>query len=283
MKMFRSLVLVVFCGALVSSCFDPPEYPDAPEITFKSVSYVKGGQPLPDDPSQVAADSIILVLNFKDGDGDVGVSAGETLPPFNDRWYYTKSEVGFDPDSRNDCTGMGNHCYFVNPLVKEFAKYVTIADSRTPKYDTLNPFTKPFNCVNWDVIYYDDDKNNDTPTVPLDTLYFILNPHYNNIFVEFEMKLDNPPDPSYPYETFDEQKFFTYPSCGVRSFYGRIPILSEDLGTNTPLEGEIRYAIPSISFETIFGARTLRLKISIEDRALHRSNTVYTRDFSLRE
>jgi len=281
--MFRWLLVVVFCGTLVSSCFDPPEYPDAPEISFKSVSYVKGGQPLPDDPGQVAADSIILILNFKDGDGDVGLGSGETLPPFNDRWYYTKSEVGFDPDLRLDCSGYKDRCFFVNGLPKEFDKYVDIKDSRTAQYDSLKPFAKPDNCIHWDVIYYDDDKNEETPAVPLDTLYFALNDHYNNIFVKFETRLDNPPNPAYPYETFDEEQFFTYPSCGVRIFNGRIPILSEDLGSKTPLEGEIRYAIPSISFETIFGSKTLRLKVYIEDRALHQSNTIFTRDFTLHE
>ena len=279
--MLRRLLVVVFCGTLISSCFDPPEYPDAPEIAFKSVSFVKGGQPLPDDPGSLAADSIILILTFKDGNGDVGISADETWPPFNDRWYYTNA----GPPASDAC--IDNRCWLIDPLNKDWVatvdRYIDYSDRKDPGYDTLQNFVKPYNCINWDVIYYDHDNSNDTPTVPLDTLYFTLNPHYNNIFVEFEMKLDNPPDPTYPYETFNEQQFFTYPSCGVRTFYGRIPILSEDFSSETPLEGEIRYAIPSISFQTIFGSKTLRLRVAVEDRALNRSNTVFTRDFTLRE
>jgi len=281
-KIFLQLLVVVFCGTIVSSCFEPPEYPDAPEIVFKSVDYVKGG-PLGDGTGQ-AADSIVIRLSFKDGDGDVGISADEQYPPFNDRWYYTKVQPPHDASLPDDCTSYNKKCWYINERIieePEKFKYIVYSDRRkTPGYDTLKSFTKPYNCINWEAVYYDDDLNPDTPTKPFDTLYFTLNPHYNNLFVEFEMKTD---DPASPYETFDEKQFFSYPLCGIRSFYGRIPILSEDLGRDTPLEGEIRYSIPSVSFETIFGAKTLRLRIYIEDRALHQSNVIYTRDFNLRE
>jgi hypothetical protein len=99
------------------------------------------------------------------------------------------------------------------------------------------------------------------------------------LFVDFEIKTG---DPANPWVMFDEKKYFTA-SCGVRIFRGRIPILSEDLGRSTPLEGEIRYAIPSYFYETIFGSNTLRLRVHIEDRALHPSNEVLTREFNLLE
>lgn len=283
--MFRRLLVVVFCSAFITSCFSPPEYPKTPEIAFKSITYSKGGQPLPDDPSQVAADSIILVLSFKDGDGDVGIGSSENYPPFNDRWYYVKPISGPPVSSPDEC--LDGRCWDIDKdntqIDKYIAKYVDYSDRKKAGYDTLKGFVKPFNCINWDVVYWDHDKNKDTPTVVLDTLFFTLNPHYNNIFVEFETKVDDPSNPTNTYETFNEQVFFTYPSCGVRTFHGRIPILSEDLNSDTPLEGQIRYAIPSTSFETIFGAKTLRLRVYIEDRALHKSNTVFTRDFTLTE
>jgi len=281
MKLLRRLLVVVFCGPLIiSSCFNPPEYPDSPEIVFKSVDFIKGGTQEDGSP---AADSIVLKLTFKDGDGDIGIGSLETAPPFNDRWYYTKSPL--QPDITQppgyDCTGYGNKCYYLDSRLSEFRKYVDYADrSNTPGYDTLKPYVKPFDCTNWEVVYVDDDNDSQTAPVPFDTLFFVLNQHYNNLFVEIETKTD---DPANPYETFDEKKFFTAPSCGIRSFYGRIPILSEDLGRSTPLEGEIRYAIPSMFYLTIFGSKTLRLKVWIEDRALHQSNVVYTRDFPLRE
>jgi hypothetical protein len=269
MKAFRLLLVVVFCGALVSSCFDPPEYPDSPEISFESVRYVKG--------DGATADSIVLVLNFKDGDGDIGVSAEEIAPPFNDRWYYTRQPLQHDGSLTDDCTGYDNSCWYINPVVTEFDKYVDYKDRLTEEYDTLKPFVKPYSCVNWEVVKYDHDDDPNTALVNLDTLFFTLNPHYNNIFVEFQTKTAT------GYEVFDEQQFFTYPTCGIRIFHGRIPILSENLNDKTPLEGIIRYRIPSVSFQTVFGAKTLRLRVYIEDRALHKSNEVFTRDFTLLE
>jgi hypothetical protein len=280
MKWLRRLLVVVFCGPLIiSSCFNPPEYPDIPEIVFKSVDYVKGS--LATDGSQ-NPDSIILKLTFKDGDGDIGIATDELYPPFNDRWFITKSKLAPDLSvpEQFGCAQYDNKCYYIDPRPAEFAKYVDYKDRRaTPAYDTLVPYVKPYDCYNWEVVYQDDDNDPQTPAVVLDTLFFVLNPHYNNLFVEFEMKTD---DLANPFETFDEKTYFTA-TCGVRVFYGRIPILSEDLGRSTPLEGEIRYAIPSLFYTTIFGAKTLRLKVYIEDRALHRSNTIYTREFNLLE
>lgn len=277
--MSRRLLVVLFCSGLVSSCFDPPEYALEPEISFKSVSFVKGGLQSNGLP---AADSVILILNFKDGDGDVGVSSDETGPPFNDRWYYTTKPLDPDPTYFDDCTSYNNRCWFINTTLTEFDKYVDISDYGVAPYDTLKSFTKPYNCINWEVIYYYPEDTPDVP-VPLDTLYFTLNPHYNNIFVTFEVKNDNPADPSMPFDAFDELDFFNFPNCGVRIWNGRIPILSENLSSDTPLEGTIRYAIPSISFQTIFGAKTLRLRAYIEDRAFHKSNEIVTREFTLNE
>jgi hypothetical protein len=264
---------------MVSSCFSPPEYPDAPEIVFKSVDFLKG---TPLDDGSLAADTIVLTLSFKDGDGDVGISSDDVAPPFNDRWYHTKSRLASDPSLTGDydCSQYDDMCWYVNPIASEFAKYIDLADGRhTAGYDTLPGFTKPYNCLNWEVVYEENTDPTKSP-VPIDTVYFTLNPHYNNIFVEFQVRTDTGQD---PYTPFDEKQFFTYPFCGVRTFHGRIPVLSENLARSTPLEGDIRYAIPSVSFTTIFGAQTLRLKVYIEDRALHQSNTVYTRDFTLNE
>lgn len=279
MKWLRWLVVVVFCGPFViSSCFNPPEYPDIPEIVFKSVDYVKGG--ILSDGSQ-AKDSVILVLTFKDGDGDIGIGTDEIFPPFNDRWYITKSRMAadFTLPPGYDCSQYDKKCYYID--LGQLSKYVDYKDRRaTAGYDTLKPYVTPYNCYNWEVVTQDLDKDPTTPETVLDTLFFVLNDHYNNLFVDFEIKTGNPPPNDWV--LFDEKTYFTQ-SCGVRIFRGRIPVLSEDLSRSTPLEGEIRYAIPSYFFETIFGSSTLRLRVHIEDRALHESNEVLTRPFTLTE
>jgi hypothetical protein len=293
MKMSRWLLVVVFCGVFVSSCFNPPEYPDTPEIIFKSVQFFKGGAPLPDGGT--AGDSIVIKLTFKDGNGDVGVDANDLAPPFNDRWYYLR-EPGIAPNDKlaerlvNKCgfdpvTNRGIKCWQYDTLLNDL--YLNYSDrNKNGYFDTLKnfhtDFSDPYNCTNWEVVSFDKDPKDEIPPVPQDTLYFQLNPHYPNIFVEFQIATG---DPNNPYQAFVPQDFFTYDGggCAPRPFDGRIPVLSEDLSTSTPLEGSIRYAIASASFRQIFGAQTLRLKVYIEDRAYNKSNVIVTNEFTLTE
>jgi hypothetical protein len=264
MKMFRRLLMMVFCGVSVISCFDPPEYPDQPEIIFKSVNYVEVAD-LPN--GEVVADSVILTLRFKDGDGNLGLAGNETAPPFNDRWYYVKTPL--DPALNPECEPFKDQhrCYYVRKV--EIDKYIDYSDKQKglAPYDTLKEFVKPWNCLNWDVVRDENDQ-------VIDQLYFTLNPHYSNIFVEFQTKIGG------DYQPFSWSNFLTYPSCEVQGFNGRFPLLSEP-GGDTPLEGEIRYSMPSPFFRIIFGSQTLRLKVYIEDRALNQSNVIYTNDFNL--
>src|SRR5882762_1994753 len=98
MKMLRRLGLVVFCGPLIFSFFNPPQYSNLPEIIFKSIQYIE----VPDlSTGEVISDSLILTLRFKDGDGNLGLSTSEISPPYNDRWYYLKADL--DPTLNPDC------------------------------------------------------------------------------------------------------------------------------------------------------------------------------------
>ncbi len=267
--MFRRLLMTVFCGALITSCFDPPEYPNVPEIVFKSINYVE----VPDPPTgEVTSDSLILTIRFKDGDGNLGLSSNDITPPFNDRWYYVRTPLRRDASLIDDCHNYAaqNRCWYLNPLVSEFDKYIDYKQKRlgVAPFDTLKTFTKPYNCINWEVV-------RDVNDVAIDTLYFTLNPHYSNIFVEFQTKNgDN------SYTPFDWGSFLTYPSCEVQGFNGRFPLLNDTPNNPTPLEGDIRYSMPSPFFKIIFGAKTLRLRVYIEDRALNKSNEIFTNDFN---
>lgn len=265
--MFRWLLMAVFCSVSMFSCFDPPEYPNEPEIVFKSLNYVD----VPDLPNgEVMADSLILVIRFKDGDGNLGLSPNEVHPPYNDRWYYLKSNL--NQSEYPECAPWANEnkCYFVvDPEDSlELAKYVDYVDkkSKVPPYDQLPDFKRPENCLNWEVLRDEKDQ-------VVDTVYFTLNEHYSNIFVEFQTKTGND-----TYAPFDWSTFLAYPSCEVQGFNGRFPLLSE--AGSTPLEGEIRYSMPSPFFRVIFGARSVRLRVYIEDRELNKSNEILTTDVS---
>lgn len=146
--------------------------------------------------------------------------------------------------------------------------YVTYKTRRTnPKYDTLPAFVKPYNCINWEI---------KTVNQKLDTFYFKLNPNHYNFFVDFFIKSNNG-----TYTKFDWLAQFAYPNCGVTSFNQRFPIISKDLSRKIPLDGSIRNSMESAGFLPLFSIKTLMLKITIQDRALNKSNTVTTGDFTL--
>ncbi|MBC6699105.1 hypothetical protein [Hymenobacter sp. BT190] len=96
--MFRTLRLglgLAAASVAVGSCISPPEFPDTPSIEFKSLTVARQ----PTNPNDIPADSVIITLGFKDGDGDLGLNQDEyTNPPYQrlnadgtlnpDHWNY---------------------------------------------------------------------------------------------------------------------------------------------------------------------------------------------------
>ena len=158
------------CGMaalLLASCFDPPQYGPNPEIEFEKIV-------LKDIANPSVADSLILSVKFKDGDGDLGLDPAELSAPYNEKFYFRFSD----------------------------GSYITYKTKRTNKnYDTLPAFVKPYNCINWEV---------KTVNLKVDTFYIQLNPNHYNIFVDFFI-FDNA---TQTFKEFDWQKEFAYPNCG---------------------------------------------------------------------
>ena len=77
MKIFFK-IYIICCFLSIFSCIKPPDYPIEPKITFKTLSKntMKQGQS-PND------DFLFLTIDFTDGDGDIGNSAGDTLTKYN--------------------------------------------------------------------------------------------------------------------------------------------------------------------------------------------------------
>lgn len=72
---FKNYSGLLFVTALYStSCISPPEnFPSVPEIEFSTIEYV---------PTS-SQDSLIVSVNFKDAEGDLGLSSTDINPPFN--------------------------------------------------------------------------------------------------------------------------------------------------------------------------------------------------------
>lgn len=239
MRLIRNLLVFLFISLGISACFTPPEYPVQPQIEFESIEFREYGSGF-----DAEADSLILKVTFKDGDGDLGLDPSELSCVSEDICY-------------------NNKFYFL----KSDGKLVTYKDKRTnPAYSSLPEFIKPYNCINWEVR---TDNNN-----VVDTLYFELNPDHYNIEVDFLVK-----NTDGTFTEFDWTKEFNYPNCGT-SFDGRFPILFKD-EPGAPLEGSLKYSMGSIGFKALFSIKTLKLRIQIKDRALNKSNEIFTPEFTL--
>ncbi|WP_192820662.1 hypothetical protein [Rufibacter sp. LB8] len=66
--------LATFLG--IGSCTQDPEFPDVPSLTFREVE-----QSVITIPNQGIAESLILVLRFQDGNGDLGLSSDRSRFP----------------------------------------------------------------------------------------------------------------------------------------------------------------------------------------------------------
>ncbi len=170
-------------------------------------------------------------------------------------------DLGIDATETGD--PFNDKFYYIFPN----GTFITYKTKRTDShYDTLPAFVKPYNCTNWEVR---------TVNSKIDTFYYRANPHAHNIKVQYFVKNF---DGSFTEFKWTEQ--FGYPFCAT-SFDGRFPILSKNLSQKIPLEGTIRYGMVSSGFLALFSIKTLKLKITIEDRALNQSNTVESPEFTL--
>lgn len=87
--MNRRLILAfLLLGIAAGACFDPPEIPIEPQISLKSFTF----KPIPGNEFQ---DSVIVELRFEDGDGDLGLAPADSLPPFNELYFWRLSNGSF--------------------------------------------------------------------------------------------------------------------------------------------------------------------------------------------
>lgn len=300
LKGFTILVITIILG----SCFDPPEFPNTPHIDFVGVVFKEGGGSV--------NDSLIVTLEFEDGDGDLGVDAAHPYfksAPFNSIDFHQTDE------SQKTLTPIGTELLSVDHLNKKNEKVTSLLNvlqiddpskgklvfPRTRKQPGFGSLVPAYHCE-----YYEDATKSSsfaieagdkavldatavvdtlyqrqntvkvaTHYVIRDTLYFQWNKNHFNIDVDFLIK-----EPSNP--EADPDGFVVYNwnrAFCQQDLDGRFPILTDTEGS--PLAGTIRYGMPSIGFKKIFTIKTMKLRIRIRDRALNESNTITTGEFTL--
>ncbi len=301
MKLIKGLGLLSFLAIATGSCFDPPEFPAKPQIEFAGIEFIETP-----DPSDF--DSLNLYINFKDGDGDLGLSAQDLRhisAPFHYANFYQENNGKVEP--------IATEAGFIDSYEFELlqitdanrGKLVTYRTRENPDYSFLPPGETCGSAVMRNYEYLggpigdiDNPRNNtgrrlliraaDKAVVgesvllvdsfpqssPMyyqirDTLYYTPNPTHNNIEVEFLVK-----DPTAPggFQKFDWYKEY------CQTFDGRFTILSD--GENA-VDGNLRYSMTSTGFKINFSIKTLKLRVKIRDRALNESNVIETPEFRL--
>jgi hypothetical protein len=271
MRAIKGLILFCFLSVTISACFDAPEFNIIPEITFNKIKFkeVPGGG---------TNDSLILTINFRDGDGDLGINPDEVEAPFNNFFHYLADGTG---DTTRVATGLVG-AYTVIRTNGATGKLVTNRTRNEPNYGYL-PLYDPNSCLNYSetqvLVREDDNIVDDSYNIIKDTLigsvnYLIVreallfktNPNHYNIDVRFWYFEGG------VYKEYDWVKEFCL------TFNGRFKVLTDKGG---PLEGTIRYSMLSTAFLAEFSIKSMKLSVKIRDRALHSSEEIYTPAFTL--
>jgi hypothetical protein len=70
----KAKIVILILLVSFASCKEPKKYPSEPEITFKELVKNTNDQGLDE--------SADLTISFVDGDGDIGLAEGDTIPPY---------------------------------------------------------------------------------------------------------------------------------------------------------------------------------------------------------
>jgi hypothetical protein len=286
MKVIKGLAIFCFLSILLGSCFEPPEFPDQPQISFEDIYFCE-------TESLSKPDSLVLTINFKDGDGNLGLHPQNPLY-FTDPFHYGE----YFQDVNGSLVRVPTNVLPVG-LGSTFLDYLTVAAPesgdlifpRTKKRNPAYSYLPPYSCSDYQfrdfIIHISDtavlDKfskridtlkiESGTYYVYQDTLYIVRNPNHFNIEVDFLVKTD--PGNINPDLRFTE---YDWVKEKCEGFDGRFPFLSE---SGTSLDGQLRYDMLSGGFLILFGGNTMKLRIQIRDRSLNVSNVIETPEFTL--
>ncbi len=232
----RSLLrgFIILGLVFVASCERPPMLPLDPRIEFIGLEFkvVDGAQ-----------DSLIVSISFEDGDGDLGLSQDERLPPYNEFFFVLKDS---------------SRVYYLTDVT--FEDLIKFSESNG---------SPPFNQNDWFVTGFLIDGNRITDTVRIER-----NENFNNFFVDFYLKTENGfkelPLIDLLGTNFDGRFMILNPdgANSDRPLEGTLRYTMRSFG---------------FLINPILRNETLKLKIQIQDRQLNRSNVVETPEFKLVE
>jgi hypothetical protein len=243
MKKYLTLISL----SLILSCNDETveDYPIEPTIGLQSIVFSEGA-------SETPFDTLAFTIHFTDGDADFGFEPGNEAhlkPPYQHGFFYLKS------------TGQPVHSHLVKPntVIEGLLRY---DDRQSPPYDTLPE----------SIFCYFSNADFNLGSNPL---YWTENSNYKNLFVKVFFENDQ--------GTFVELDWYKK-DCG--NFNGRV---ADIIGKRGPFilektsdkKGELTYKMISGSWLSQLGEKKIKLRIYIQDLALHRSNVLESEPFLL--
>ena len=254
--MRKKIVLYTLLLSLTISCKD--DGPDSPPyIEFQDITFIDA-QPSPSNPDP--ADTLKVSFYFRDDDFDLGLDPSELNAPFNRRFYFSKSDGAPVPDTK-----------FQHGEVDR-EDLINYEFKRTHLPDTLPVFATPYNCRNWEV--YRDLSTNKF----VDTLYFQQNRSFYNVYATILIV-----NPYASTSIYDFSEKFIYPNCQLNGFNGRfhyprapVPGSPFTIHMTSLREGIFTYAMRSVGWKIFFAGQKIKVRVAIQDRALHLSNEIET-------
>lgn len=255
MRWIRTFLVAMVLILLVDSCLKQPEYNIIPEITLQDLIFKPG------NISKGIQDTLKVIINFKDGDGDLGIGASDSAYlDFYNPWYIVYDSITFQsrPIAYKSVALPGRY------------KYITYKTRKLPAFDTL----PAINCTSWEQRFTTVNGQSQVK----DSVYIQQNSHAFNIFITISEK--NPDGTYSPYNPTDPAKY-PFPNCNANFLRATFPNLSTDEGKKTPLDGTLKYNINSFALNSTFSIKVLKLEVYITDRAFHKSNVVGKEGFTL--
>ena len=237
------LILVLFAFI---SCEKDEGISKIPSISYENIEFKKS-------INNITQDSLILTINFIDGDGNLGLSNDENSYPY--------------------------HPY--NAIIDQEFNWVTLGSSTvTPPLYVYEPNGTYYSFSNNDnrPSYNCEDYIIDTvsSTSKLDTFFIQKNDFNKNIFIEFLKKENN------DFRVIDWKRVFDEEyGCGI-DFNSRFPPLNIS-NSSQLLSGKLRYGMVSYGFEMVLKNDIFKLRVHIIDRELNKSNIIETPEVTLEE
>lgn len=248
MKVTKISFVVLLLGCGIDSCVTQPEYSVIPHVDLLGITFSRG------DIAKGVQDTLTFKLKFKDGDGDLGAAQEDANSlDSSSPWYYFYKPTDFSVVPKTTYSDQIPGYKLINYRVKR-----TI-----PQFDTLPTLV----CGSWE-----EERKDGRVT---DTVYTFQNRKAYNVNVNVYAKNNAGVYEAYNFTTPN----YNWTNCSYNLFRATFPDLSNN--RQNALEGVITFRIASYYLYGFFNTETLKMDITVYDRAHHASNIVGKKDFTI--